>query len=151
MTITLEAIEAEHSKIAEMIAAFKAQKPSLYVVPGGPIQLMPGEEYAGIVLDQDGNPSHHLILLPAETDAIKWDDARRWALDNGGELPTRQEQALLYANLKRCFKSAWYWSCEQHASDSDSAWYQHFRGGDQGYNNVTTKLRARAVRRLTIQ
>ena len=147
MTITLEAIEAEHSKIAEMIAAFKAQKPSLYVVPEVEIQLMPGEEYAGIVLDENSQPHHHLILLPAEADAIKWGDAKRWALDNGGELPNRQEQALLYANLKRCFQSAWYWSCEQHASVSGCAWCQGFCSGTQDYYDISSELRARAVRR----
>ena len=150
MTITLEAIEAEQTKIAEMIAAFKAQKPSLYVVPEAEIQLMPGEEYAGIVLDEDGNPRHHLILLPAETDAIKWDDARRWALDNGGELPTRQEQALLYANLKHRFDRAWYWSSEKHADDPYSAWSQTFYNGYQD-GTSDNKQRARAVRRLKIQ
>ena len=151
MTITLEAIEAEQSKLAEMIAAFKAQKPSLYVVPEVEIQLMPGEEYAGIVLDENSQPHHHLILLPAEADAIKWGDAKRWALDNGGELPNRQEQALLYANLKRCFQSAWYWSCEQRAAVSDCAWCQFFSLGYQGYGLITSTLRARAVRRLIIQ
>ena len=151
MTITLEAIEAAQTKIGEMIAAFKAQKPSLYVVPGGPIQLMPGEEYAGIVLDQDGNPSHHLILLPGEKKSISWDKAMKWAKGLGGELPTRQEQALLYANLKRCFKSAWYWSCEQPAADSGYAWCQYFYDGGQNYITLADELRARAVRRLTIQ
>ncbi len=48
------------------------------------------------------------------------------------------------------FDDNWYWSSTQHVSDSDYAWYQHFDHGDQYYDYASSKLRARAVRRLPI-
>jgi len=110
-----------------------------------------GEFYAGIILGKDGAPDHHLILLPGEVEAANWDDAVKWALDAGGELPNRREQSLLYANLKDQFQRDWYWSSEQHASDSDWAWCQTFGSGYQGSTSKDDELRARAVRRLIIE
>jgi len=69
---------------------------------------------------------------------------------NGGELPTRREQSLLYANCKSQFKGEWYWSGEQHAADSYGAWGQLFGNGDQIYGSKSFEARARAVRRLVI-
>ena len=77
-----------------------------------------------------------------------WDAAKAWAATAGGELPTRQEQALLYANLKAEFKPAWYWSSEQHASDSSFAWHQNFYDGYQHSYHESYAGRARAVRRF---
>ena len=77
---------------------------------------------------------------------VAWKDAIEWAQQVGGELPTRQEQALLYANLKREFEADWYWSSEQY-SDSD-AWYQYFDDSSQHDNDKSYGGRARAVRRL---
>jgi hypothetical protein len=48
------------------------------------------------------------------------------------------------------FEEEAYWSSTQHASDSDSAWYQHFGYGYQIIINTSIKLRARAVRRLPL-
>ncbi|MGE0289650.1 MAG: hypothetical protein AB7I42_25825 [Bradyrhizobium sp.] len=112
--------------------------------------LNSGEMYAGIVCEA-GRPSHHLILLPGEREDIGWNDAMEWADQSGGELPTRSEQALLFANLKDQFKEAWYWSGAQHVSRSDYAWAQGFYGGFQYYYRKHGKLRARAVRRSVIQ
>lgn len=112
--------------------------------------LRPGELYAGLILGKAGEPDYHLILLYGEAQGINWKDAHEWAAEAGGELPTRCEQALLYANLKDRFQSAWYWSSEVHASDSVYAWGQAFYDGGQGYSNVDDELRARAVRRLPI-
>lgn len=115
-----------------------------------PPALKYGEHYAGILLGKDGAMSHHLILLPSERDDGPWQDAMDWAASNGGTLPTRREQSLLYANLPEQFKSEWYWSCEQHAAGSDCAWMQHFGYGTQGFSHESYYDRARAVRRLTI-
>lgn len=116
-----------------------------------PPTLKKGERWAGICLGEDGKPSHHLILLPGEAESVTWDQAKTWAKKAGGELPTRQEQSLLYANLKAQFKSAWYWSGEQPAADDAFAWDQSFGGGGQGYWHKVYGHRARAVRRLVIR
>ena len=62
--------------------------------------LKPGEVYAGIILGKNGDPDHHLVLLPGALHDVNWTDATRWAESIGGELPTRREQALLFANTK---------------------------------------------------
>lgn len=113
--------------------------------------LNQGEFYAGILLGKDGQPDQHIILIEGDEDGVTWKEAQEFAAKVGGELPTRREQALLYANLKEQFKPAWYWSGEQHAGYEDYAWAQHF---DLGYQNDSLKddrLRARVVRRLIIQ
>lgn len=113
--------------------------------------LNEGEHYAGIVLDPESSqPTHHLILLPGEAKSITWPDALTWAEQAGGALPTRQEQALLYANLKPHFKGDWHWSGEQHAGHEAFAWCQYFGDGYQGSGHKDDELRARAVRRLPI-
>jgi hypothetical protein len=132
--------------------------------PGGPVaglaaskaqwiaeNLKPGELYAGLILGQDGQPDHHLVLLPGTAEGVTWAAAKDFAAKAGGELPTRREQALLYANLKHEFKSAAYWSGEQHAAIGVCAWIQFFDYGSQDDYFKSASLRARAVRRLIIQ
>jgi len=111
--------------------------------------LKSGETYAGLVISDNGS-MHHLILLDGDADEASHQKQLDWAKSIGGELPTRQEQALLYANCKAQFKSDWYWSAELYASESCSAWPQHFGNGDQHYYGINNKLRARAVRRFSI-
>lgn len=150
MTITLPAIEARQNELAAMIEKFRAQQPTRVAIQASLIELMSGERYAGAILRADGNIAHHLILLPGQADDINWSAAKDWAAEQGGELPTRSEQALLYANLKDEFERQWYWSGEQHAASADSAWCQDFGNGDQDTDHKDDELRARAVRRLTI-
>lgn len=150
-TVTLEAVRAKQAELEQMIATLtrSAAAPAPYCVPEAEIVLAPGERYAGIVLGSDGRISHHLVLLPGQADDVDWNSAREWANAAGGELPTRQEQALLYANLKGEFESAWYWSAEAHASDGSYAWGQYFVGGSQSNYHKSHGGRARAVRRFT--
>lgn len=150
-TITLESIKSEQDRLAEMIAKFEAQFATAFIIPETEINLAPGEHYAGLILGKDGEPSHHLILLPDEpTDALNWEAAKHWAKRVGGDLPTRREQSLMYANLKEQFESAWYWSGEAYTTDG-YAWFQYFYIGSQYYGSIGSKLRARAVRRLIIE
>jgi hypothetical protein len=113
--------------------------------------LKDGEEYAGILLGKDGAPDHHLILLPGDAESVKWEAAKKWAAKAGGELPTRREQSLLFANLKEKFQQRWYWSSEQPSDSPGYAWGQNFDYGNQGYGRKGLECRARAVRRLVIQ
>ena len=112
--------------------------------------LKDGEHYAGIILGKDGATSHHLILLPGEVEDTKWQAALDWAVRAGGELPTRREQSLLFANLKEQFTPNWYWSSEQHSANALYAWLQYFSNGNQIINLKGGEFRARAVRRLVI-
>lgn len=154
-SITLESIKAEQSKLAEMIATFEKQAATTaaFHFPEFTIELAQGEHYAGIIIGQDGEPSHHLILLPGQANGLNWKDSLAWAKGQGGELPTRHEQSLLFANLKDQFDKDWYWSAETHESDSAYAWCQYFDHGSQIYYRLKVSLscRARAVRRLIIE
>lgn len=52
------------------------------------LQLPPlseGEIYVGLIVGKDGEPSHHLVLLPGQADDITWDKAMEWAAKQGGE------------------------------------------------------------------
>lgn len=148
--ITLEQIQAEHARIGALIAALQApaQTTVQWRLYEAHIELQPGERYAGLALDANGQASHHLVLLPGEATDITWPDATAWAEKAGGTLPTRQEQALLYANLKAEFQPHWYWSSEEHENGS-GAWFQHFDSGFQYvYHYERYVGRARAVRRF---
>ena len=112
-------------------------------------KLAKGEVYAGILL-QDGKPAHHLILLAGEKASVKWENARAWAKAQGGELPTRKEQALLFANAAGEFKPTWYWSSEEHTGSADYAWVAYFYTGFQLNDPKDDDYRARAVRRVLI-
>ena len=120
--------------------------------PAGFILTVPplkkGELYAGILI-KDGKPAHHLILLAGDV-SMKWADAIAWAKKQGGELPTRKEQALLFANVAEAFEPRWYWSSEVPPGYADYAFIQHFADGTQGYGHKDDACRARAVRRVSI-
>lgn len=152
MTVTLEAIKAEQTKVSKMIAEFERQAAtSIVQIEAAEISLAPGEKYAGVIIGEDGTPGHHIILLPGAAEDVEWADAVKWAEEQGGELPNRREQSLLFANLKDEFESAWYWSGQQHETNSGWAWYQDFYGGYQVTLGKSYHCRARAVRRLVIE
>jgi hypothetical protein len=110
--------------------------------------LKDGEQYAGLILGKNGCPDHHLILLPGDAQEVTWSAAREWAATAGGELPTRRELSLLFANLKEEFERVWYWSSEQSEARSQLVWGQNFTSGIQTMYGRPFRGRARAVRRL---
>ncbi len=110
--------------------------------------LADGERYAGLILGKDGQPDHHLVLLPGEAEDVSWSNARAWALELGGDLPTRRELSLLYANLREHFQRMWYWSSEPQEPRSQLVWGQNFTSGIQTMYGRPFRGRARAVRRI---
>ena len=115
-------------------------------------ELNEGEHYAGIIIDNaTGKPTHHLILIPQQPDTIlTWHESIDWAASISAELPTRQESALLYANLKPAFEPTWYWTSTQYASYASDAWFQLFDDGTQDYCPKDYEGRVRAIRRVPI-
>ena len=112
--------------------------------------LSAGEVYSGLILNEDGTPDYHLIKLPGAADDLTWKKAGPWALKAGGELPNLRELGLLRVNARAHFQDTWYWSSEQHASNSDYAWFQTFSHGGQGITGKSAELCAVAVRRVAI-
>jgi len=111
--------------------------------------LQPGEHYAGVVLNESGQVTHHLVLMAPRPDGkFQWQAAMDWAASVGGALPTRQEQALLYANCKPHLKPDWHWSSETHADDASYAWYCDFYYGGQSDHLKSYEGSAVAVRRV---
>jgi hypothetical protein len=119
------------------------------LAPTLPVPATPnaGERYAGIVLKEDGTPSHHLFVLPASKKKLNLTDALAW-MDSVGSRPTRSEGALVYANLRQHFKKEWHWLGEEFSAGS--AWFQGFDHGDQHYLGKTSEFLALAVRRLPL-
>jgi hypothetical protein len=116
-----------------------------------------GGVYAGIARGRDGAPDYHLIVGPEFDGELAHEHATKWAAGlqlhcfSDYALPFRKEQALSFANVPELFKQEYYWSREQHASRSGFAWGQYFNDGYQDHWTKDSHVRARAVRRLTIQ
>jgi hypothetical protein len=149
--ITLEVIQAKQTELAKMIEQFQKPAPVVtYVeVEDITIELQPGERYAGIVVDEDGDPEHHLILMAQRPDKkFNWQAAMDWAASIGGSLPTRQEQALLFANCKAHLEGVYHWSSQTHEDDASFAWGCGFDSGGQGLTHESYDGAAVAVRRL---
>lgn len=115
---------------------------------------------AGIARGREGlfDGRDYLLIVGAEYDGtLAWQKANEWAqglstLDHSDwTLPTRKEQALLFANVSELFKPEWYWSQEQRAGDSDHAWVQDFSNGHQYHSRKDDCCRVRAVRRVPIR
>lgn len=112
--------------------------------------LKPGETYSGILLGENGAPDEHLIVMAPEIENADWDKAMAFAKSIGGELPSRREFRLLYANAKSAFKPVWHWSREQLEHGPANAWLQDFGNGGQNDFRKSYAGSARAVRRLPI-
>jgi len=66
------------------------------------------------------------------------------------QLPAQTPTEAFQIGGSEAFDEDAYWSSTQHVSGSGAAWSQHFDSGGQGCSFTSTKLRARAVRRLPI-
>jgi hypothetical protein len=149
--ITIEAIQAKQTELAIMIQQLEKQAASttLVDIEACTITLQPGEHYAGAVLDEAGQHKHHLVLMAQRpTDKLNWQAAMDWAQQIDGALPTRQEQALLFANCKPHLEPVWHWSSEAHESEASYAWNCYFGHGFQYGNHKSYEGSAVAVRRF---
>lgn len=107
-----------------------------------------GELYAGLILGKDGAQDYHLVLLAGEIAEAGWTNAMSWARELGGELPTRRELSLLFANQREQFQREWYWSREPQEGHQHLVWGQNFASGIQTVYGRAFRGHARAVRRL---
>jgi len=108
-----------------------------------------GGIYAGLTIDN--NKPMALVLLPGESDELKWKPANDWAVTVGGELPSRIDGLVLFQNLKAEFKPEYYWTAVPYAGNDAYAWYQSFNDGNQPRGHKSNEVRARAVRRFVIE
>lgn len=115
------------------------------------LPLGEGERYAGLLLGKEGVADSHLVLLPGEVGDAGWTPATSWARELGGELPTRRELSLLFANLKEEFEREWYWSCEPQVGHPHLVWGQNFASGIQTVYGRAFRGHARAVKRIPVE
>jgi len=147
--VTLEQVQAKQAELAALIARLAEPKATTLDLPAASIVLQPGEHYAGALLNADGTIASHLVLMAAmPDDKLQWQAAMDWAQIVGGELPSRAEMALLYANCRdHVGHDDWHWSRDTHATNASCAWGCNFH-----YGYVDTRKsyggRARAVRRF---
>ncbi|WP_103018146.1 DUF1566 domain-containing protein [Alicycliphilus denitrificans] len=120
-------------------------------IPATTIELQTGERYAGPVLDESGAIKHHLILLSARpAKRAPWQAQMDWAASVGGDLPSPQEQALLFANCRDALHEAWCWSNKEYKSNTSYAWFCNFYYGGQSRHRKSYEGSAIAVRRQCI-
>ena len=111
--------------------------------------LKKGEVWICGMVQLDGRVVH-TILMPGESKDLKHQDTMAWAKKQGGDLPDRVEQAVLFRDYRKLFQQRAYWSNTTHADFSGYAWLQYFTNGGQTNWDKDSKLLARAVRRVTI-
>lgn len=108
--------------------------------------------YAGTPLTPEGRPAHHLFLLDARPNQrMTWQQAKDWAASVGGELPTPQEQSLLFANCRDALPQERCWSSKQDKEEASYAWYCNFSNGYQSNYLKSYEGSAVAVRRLPLE
>jgi hypothetical protein len=108
-----------------------------------------GGIFAGLTTRKDGTHCA-VVLLPAHKKDINWKDAKAWAEEQGGELPTRTVAALLYANVKDQLKPRWHWTSEEHELAASYAWYFTFNYGNQSDDHKSYEGSAVAVRLIPL-
>lgn len=113
-------------------------------------ELAEGERYLCGTVNPDGSITHS-ILLPGDNANASHKTQLAWAKEQGGDLLNRVELVIAYETMPEEFHKDAYWSNTKHASGSEYAWSQYFLYGDQNYYDTDGKLRARVVRRLTVQ
>ena len=112
-------------------------------------KLAKGEVWICGMVQPDGKVVH-TILLAGESKDLNHQDAMAWAKKQGGDLPDRVEQAVLFKDHRKLFQQRAYWSNTTHAAFSGGAWSQFFYFGGQDDWGKGNELLARAVRRVTI-
>jgi len=115
-----------------------------------------GGTYAGLVRGEAGQPDQHVILADAKPPTrLAWAAGikRAMTVEADGHadfsMPTRDESALLYTNLRVQMDGGWHWTSTQ--CSQGSAFGQTFDNGYQDDTGKKCEARVRAVRRFAAQ
>ncbi len=110
-----------------------------------------GGIYAGIVRGDDCDWHVFLSEQMMGRDVI-YEAARVFALAVNADghsdfrLPTRNEGALLYTNLRHMMNEGWTWTCDEYPPDKECQWVIAMAYGRNADARKTDACRARAVR-----
>lgn len=115
-----------------------------------------GGTFRGITTLKDGTHCAVILLPNKAQERMPWKKAMGWAEGTGGQLPSRQVAALLYANAKDQFEKTWYWTSETldadtgDEDDASYAWSCLFSDGDQYFTHKNLEGSAVAVRLIPL-
>jgi hypothetical protein len=105
--------------------------------------------FAGVTLHN--NEAFALVLLPGDFNGT-WAEAKDWADKEGGVLPSRIDQIVLFKNVKSEFKEAYYWSRRAARRGRRLRLGPVLRLRRPVLDDVSgARCRARAVRRIAIR
>lgn len=110
-----------------------------------------GMTYGGVITAPDGLVYALVLLDSKPANRMNWAEAMSWAKSCDGDLPTRPEAAMLFANLKYEFTETLHWTNETSRFDASYAWGCDFYDGIQSHDHKSNEGSARAVRRFAIQ
>lgn len=110
-------------------------------------QPLEGGTFAGLTTRKDGTHCA-VVLLPGFKEDVNWNDAKAWAAEQGGELPSRPVAALLFANVKDQLKPYWHWTNDE--MNASYAWYCIFTNGHQYDDHKSYDGSAVAVRLIPL-
>jgi hypothetical protein len=114
--------------------------------------MRPDEDYAGILLGENGAPDSHLFVSRIKVENSTFQQVLDIAKKHGYRSATLRELGLIRVNQRsqERFKSGAFWSCEQSASYALIAWIQYFYNGVQDPYGKNAKLSGVLVRSLEI-
>lgn len=68
-----------------------------------------------------------VVLLPGHGENMTWEQAKKWAAKQGGELPTRTISDMLFANSKDKLEPECHWTADEYSASH--AWNFLFHDG----------------------
>ena len=113
---------------------------------GAPLE---GGTFAGVITKPNGI-YHAVVRLNARCEYLNWSDAKAWAKEQGGELPTRFMFALIWSSKHLSLTPEWYWSADEF--NATYAWRCFFGYSYQsGCLQKANELTAVAVRLIELE
>ena len=106
-----------------------------------------GGTFVGVTTKKDGTHCA-VVLLPGTAEDLTWEASKAWALEQGGELPTRPVAALLFANVQPALSPEWHWTADEY--NASCAWGCGFGNGNQNYYHKSYEGSAVAVRLIPL-
>ncbi|MDM8356641.1 hypothetical protein [Pandoraea communis] len=148
--VTLEAIRAKTTELAEMISDFTNPQINRIEIPATVVELRPGEHYAGEILNEDGTIKHRLAFAAISAGAAHtWEDAGAFAKNLGLSRPTVPEARLLLANCRPHLpEEGWFWTDDAYEQNAAYAWNCYLCYGHTDYYHKSYEGLAVAVRRF---
>lgn len=102
-----------------------------------------GGQFAGVISQPNGTVTA-VVLLPGHAENLTFAQAKAWAKQQGGQLPSRLVAALLYAHMRGSLLPEYHWTSE--IQGASYAWRCSFYYGSQSSGHESWQACAVAVR-----